>query len=91
LIKEYSFDRFKIIDDGFVVEIYQSRQDKFSNTYFSHVAEYRYKENPNQKSPHGITMLGYPEGVQEMGNLLKLLLEENEHLKFYAKVDKVIE
>jgi len=89
-MKEYDLDKFKIIDDGYKIEIYQVKTDKFKNTYYSHLNYYSYKENLNDPKTASIYGIGL-EGVNEIGKLIKMLLEENEHLKFYRKVDKELE
>lgn len=87
--KEYNIDKFKIIDDGYVLEIYIQSLDKFNNPHYSSLNSYKYKDNPSVKLstvPY-MNILGF-ENNKETGLLLKQLLEENEHLKFYKKVDK---
>lgn len=89
MTKEFTVDKFKITDDGYTLTVYTLNEDKFKNTYFSHISTFNYKENPASPNKNNayVNMLGY-ETNNEVGILLKHLLEENEHLKFYNKVDK---
>lgn len=89
MTKEFNIDKFKVTDDGYTLTVYIANMDKFKNSYYSHISTFNYKDNPsNPKTANNyVNLLGY-ETNNEVGILLKHLLEENEHLKFYNKVDK---
>lgn len=91
--KEFTIYKYKILDDGFYLEIYELKTDKFGNNHYIKLSDYKYKENPNLvKVCSGV--IGYPvmyDASPFIGTLLKTLLEENERLKWYKKVDKELE
>lgn len=92
--KEFNILDYKIVDNGYYLEVYTKGTDKFNNTYYNHVGDFRYKNKLNSSNPYHNSMAAVlgsnPYEENTFGKLLKELLEENEQLKFHNKVDKVL-
>lgn len=93
--KEFNILDYKIIDNGYYLELYTKNTDKFDNAYYNHIGDFRYKNKLNGANSFNSSMAvilnsSSPYEENTFGKLLKELLEENEQLKFHNKVDKVL-
>lgn len=87
--KEYIIlEDYKLIDDGFDIAIYIKDKDHFGNDFYKFYGSFAHKLKPSKTKPNNIFMGG--NHVHDVGVLLKHLLEENQNLKFYNKLEKAL-
>jgi len=88
MAKEYQFSDYKALDTGYQIKLYKKTLDEFGTFYYKSLSNYRYKEDPAEDKSNMPPF--YHHGSEEYALVLKTLLELNENLKFYNKMDEAL-
>jgi len=92
--KEFNINNYKIIDDGYDIIIHIKVQDGFGNEYYRHYGTFLHtpRQPTGTKARARGGLFGFNDDqIHDLGFIIKHLLDENAHLKFYNKLEKALE